>query len=1121
MTAERAPADQAARKRAVESIDASVFLEAGAGAGKTRVMVDRIVRIVRSGRAELRQIVAITFTEKAAGELRSRIRRALNDELRRADSDRQRDSMRLALEQIDSAHIETIHSFCSSLIRERPFDAQIDPYYDVLAQLAAGLDFDDAWDQWLWQEHGPAARDALAQMLEWNVEPASIREAALAIESHRDLEIRIPRIETADPRAAYAEWRADADAIAEAYQREGSPTQNRAVAEFTAALDALADDGDDDGADDDDGDDPDRLARRMTAFNPKPPDKRKRTASARDLWDAAAERRNAFAGDSKRNALADLLDSLRQFAAEHAENRAKAGNLSFDDLLLGARNLIRDREPARDHFRRRYKTLLIDEFQDTDPLQAELVMLLAAEQSTGDWLDATPAPGRLFVVGDPKQSIYRFRRADIDIYEHVKRIFQNAADRGDGAIVERLDVNFRSTPALVQWANRAFDRILVQEADDQHDYQAEFSKTRHHRDDAVGGGVIVVDSPEKHENVGEARDEEALLLASLVRAILEGGQPFSRILDAETGEIRTASPRDIALLVRTRTEIERLTDVFDSKLIPYHLDSGRGFFTRGEVRDLTSILMALDDPADEVAIAAALKSPIAAASDQDLFDYVWGGEELDDDGRRRRRPLRIYGEIPDHAPDPVRRGLELLNRLQRELRSRSLPQFVEHVLRESRLLDAQFLHGARSDDRAANLQTLVLRAAEFADAQGDSLRPFVQWLAQRQTQDLSEAESPTSEVAGDVVRIMTIHQAKGLEYPIVILPKLAAGNRPDNTKVIVNRATDPETGRPGNTLDIQIGRVGSGVRTPGFDKEIEKKFTDAEERRILYVAATRAKDWLILPKFDAKRNSKDSFYSILDQAGAWDAASGAGIFPASAFDAFNPEPPEPLDVDHRSLHEQWGERRMAALASGAVNFTAETPSRKHGDLAKTAREDHAGEDDDTDDEPRPGDPVVYSREDALRFGSAVHRCIELAGLDALGAPDAARPPVQRIAKAESVDPGNLAVHLDNAFRSELLQRAAKAEQHFLEMPLVSARIDGDRTQITEGIADLAFRETAGWIIVDFKSDRPGNAARARSGQYQEQIREYARMLRESGQPVAEAWLLYTATGTEVRVPLDD
>ena len=437
------------------------------------------------------------------------------------------------------------------------------------------------------------------------------------------------------------------------------------------------------------------------------------------------------------------------------------------------------------------------------------------------------------------------------------------------------------------------------------------------------------------------------------------------------------------------------------------------------------------------------------------------------------------------------------------------------MLRESRLLDAQFLHGTRSDDRAANLQTLILRAAEFAEAEGDTLRPFVQWLAQRQTQDLSEAESPTSEVAGDVVRIMTIHQAKGLEYPIVILPKLAAGNRQDRTKVIVNRTSDPETGQPRNTLDIQIGRAGSDIRTPGFDKEREKKFTDAEERRILYVAATRAKDWLILPKFNAKRNSADSFYSILDEAGAWDDASGARIFPLSAFDAFSPEPPEPLEVDHLSLNKQWSERRDAALAAGKVNFTVETPSKKHGDLVKVQREDHAGEDDDPDDETRTDDRAISSREDALRFGTAVHRCIELAGIDDL---DAAKRITAHVAAIEALNPDDLDAHVRNALAHNLLKRAAAADQHFLEMPMVSARESDGHTEITEGLADLAFRESAGWVIVDFKSDRAHDAAR--DGQYGAQVRDYARMLRDAGEPVSEAWLLYTADGVQVQVPLD-
>ena len=1134
MSADRLPDDQEARDAAIREIRKSIFLEAGAGAGKTRVMVDRIVQTVADGYAELRQIAAITFTEKAAGELRARVRQALAEAIENHDGSRgaeEIERLARAQAQVDAAHIETIHAFASSLLRERPFEAGIDPYFQVLDQLGASLDLETTWNEWLWDEESPGAGAAIELALGQRLTLANIREAADLLSSYRDLpppEAAAAMPDAQEAREALDRWLADARRTNDAYRSVpgNGPTdkQLEACGDLIAGIEDLAAKSDT------------LLIRQMLEFNPKKPSNTVRAEDARAVWDQAAASREEFAKSVREGILGGLLAALTDFVKEHAERRRKAGTLNFDDLLLYARDLVRDHRGARSHFRDRYKVILIDEFQDTDPLQAEIVLLLASSPDTDNWREAVPGAGRLFIVGDPKQSIYRFRRADIGIYKAVHNMFCDAEKRDpDSAAVLRLSVNFRSRHDLIGWTNQIFEKVLRE--DQEHPTaQAAFEPTDPHRQ-RHGPAVVTIDDLTDYDNVDAARDAEAAKLADLIHALVSGAETGGKapllLPDEDDDSSRLPEYGDIAVLVRTRTGLERYTPVLDRARIPYHLDSGRGFFARPEVRDLTSILTAVDDPTDEIAVLAALKSPLASASDQELFDYV---HSRDPDSKGERRPARFTiseHSVPDEYDGPLRDGFTLLRRLREGLRSRSLPQFVDFVLRESHLLDAQFAHRVHGEERAANLQMLVLRAAEFARAEGDSLRPFVQWLVQRRDQDLSEAESSTSEVAGGVIRILTIHQAKGLEFPIVIVPKLGDAAA-DRTKVIVDR----EAGR----LDIQIGSKDKKFQTPNFDREREQVYTEAEARRQLYVAATRAKDWLILPRFFKQGGPREgSFGKFLEEPLTVVPPDLMRSTKPGDYDTIVPEASAATLPDWDSIYEDWANRREEALARGKVNVIARTPSEHESaeirDEEKSRREttlqpdDQAatgadaeepkGADDAPDDGFRRFTPNAKMRAAGMRRGSAIHRALSLVDLSD---PDSGFRAVDRIA-AEDSEAVGIRGDVANALRSGLIRRAAAAEQYFFEMPLVSARVDGDRTEFIEGVADLAFREAGGWVVVDFKSDRSHDAAR--EGQYKAQVRDYARMLNEarmleeSGQQVAEAWLLYTFNGDEVRVQLDD
>ena len=352
------PADQDVREAVTSRLDRSFFLEAGAGSGKTSVIVGRVVNLVRSG-APLSEIVAITFTEKAAGELRERIR----EELLRA-------GLRESLAELESAPIQTIHAFAAGILRDQALNVGLDPDFRVLDQLQADLRFAQSWRAWL---SSGAAQDrhvqsALQRSLDLGLELQDLQVAAEQLSRNRDL--------------------------AGSYERLGNDDE-------------------------------------------VPPEQRLRD-----------------------DALADLASALREFVELDAAQRRLESVLTYDDLLLEARNLMAGSSEARADLRSRYRTIMIDEFQDTDPLQAQIALLLAADPDTDDWTSARPGAGRLVLAGDPKQSIYRFRRADIDVYEQVRELF---AESPETCEVATLTVNFRARPTLSAWHNRVLPRVLVED----------------------------------------------------------------------------------------------------------------------------------------------------------------------------------------------------------------------------------------------------------------------------------------------------------------------------------------------------------------------------------------------------------------------------------------------------------------------------------------------------------------------------------------------------------------------------------------------------------------------------------------------------------------------------------
>ncbi|MBO0737949.1 MAG: UvrD-helicase domain-containing protein, partial [Alphaproteobacteria bacterium] len=430
-------ADAAARRRIAGEFGSTFFVEAAAGTGKTTALVQRIVGLVKAGVAMLDQVVAVTFTEKAAGETKLQLRSEI--EAARGDAGpEQRARLDRALEALELARIGTIHAFCADLLRERPVEARIDPRFEVAADQEAQALADEAFDAWfetVLADPPEGIRRLLRRRSERVVPREQLRAAMDNMRDHRDFPgpwRRDPFDRDSETDALVAELAALGPLAAESSRPEDSLARNlreigRVVADATRLEQAS-------------GRDYDGLEAELRSLARLPGwrDRGARTTTFGDLTrdevlsrrDRAKSGLDAFVTASGADLAPLLHKALRAPIAEYERLKTRLGRLDFLDLLIKARDLIRDNAAVRNELQRRCSHFFIDEFQDTDPLQAEILFLLSADDgAVTDWRIARPVPGKLFLVGDPKQSIYRFRRADIALYEEVKaRLIEAGAE---------------------------------------------------------------------------------------------------------------------------------------------------------------------------------------------------------------------------------------------------------------------------------------------------------------------------------------------------------------------------------------------------------------------------------------------------------------------------------------------------------------------------------------------------------------------------------------------------------------------------------------------------------------------------------------------------------------------
>jgi ATP-dependent exoDNAse (exonuclease V) beta subunit len=1172
-------ADQADREQIATALDDTLIVEAAAGTGKTTELVRRIVRVIETGRAEVTGIVAVTFTEKAAGELKLRLREALEEaRVASASGSAERDRLDGALGRLEEAQVSTIHGFCADLLRERPVEARIDPLFTVLTEAQAARMYDEAFHHWLESQladpsegvkrslRRPTFGGFGAQADGGDGPIDRLRRAAWDLIQWRDFDGAWQR-PPFDRCSRIDEIVQLLNGFTELLEPPGSAHDTlytdcwaaRKLAEEICRTESVA------------PRDYDRLEAGLIELSHNRNFKESRKGSGRnyrgdvlrdDVWRARENLQDALAGfeaDANADLAAALRGELRGCVSAYEAAKAKTGALDFLDLLLKTRDLIRDNPVVRSSFQRRFKRIFVDEFQDTDPLQAEILLLLAAgDPAQTNWREARPLRGKLFLVGDPKQSIYRFRRADVGIYRSVYEMLQAA-----GARRVTLGTSFRARPNIQRVINAAFGPVMT---GDHEALQAAYVPLEPFRTDPEEQpSVVVLPVPEPYgyQRLSNLAIEKSLpdaVGAFIDWLINESGwkvaeRPVANPASSRNeipldpplrpgsghafakGEVRTNFPanaslaptaalgfmpgetehlvpiqaRHICLLFRrfvsyqedmTRPYVEAL----EARGVPHLLVGGRSFHNRAEIETLRAALAAIEWPEDELSVFATLRGSLFAISDEELLEY------------RHRigrfHPFRIPSEFPTNL-GPVIEALQLLQALHRSRNRVPVATTIASLLESTRAhVGFALEHGG--EQVLANISHVAELARRYEAEGGISFRGFIDELRE-QAESGEAGEAPILEEGSDGVRLMTVHKAKGLEFPIVILADMTAKLRAS----VATRAIDSDR----RVCAIRLGGCAPSDLLQHEEEELLRD--EAEGTRVAYVAATRARDMLVVPAVgdeprggwiqplntavyppkEARRQqlqapgcvefkSKDS---VLVRPGGSAAGTstvcpglhvlGAGPSVPAGFSIIWWDPralklgaEAPLGIRRPELivkdvapdivesglaaYNSWRERRQQALVVGShssvavrtVTESAKTAGEKAPDLKLPTVE--------LVELPRAAD-----RPSGRRFGALVHAVLASVPLDG----DLAA--IQRLATIHGRILGATKNEIDcasgsvqTALAHPLLNHARTAAQQGRcrrEAPIAWRDADG---WLIEGVVDLAFEEAEGWTVIDFKTD---------------------------------------------------
>jgi ATP-dependent helicase/nuclease subunit A len=843
--------DQKARDAIRNRLDKTLVVEAAAGTGKTTELIERIISVIAAGKTTIDRVVGVTFTEKAAGELKLRLRSEL-EKSRAAEQDREtRLNLEQALAHLEEARLSTIHSLCGDLLKERPVEAMIDPQFELLTEAQSLKVYRSAFQTWFEQklDHLPEGTRRALRRKSGKAPTESLISAGWELAKWRDFSARWRRPEfnrnasidtiIAKMRELAALTSEPSDASNNLF-RDTSPlralSENISSAErarsrdydgLEAMLVQIATD-----------------SRYERVRAPRKGGTQYNLRVKRDdvlaLHGQLFGEVDAFVRDSGSDLAALLQIELAETVALYQALKERSGKLDFLDLLIKARDLLVQSSSVRTHFQERCTHVFIDEFQDTDPLQAEILLLLSAtDPAMTDWRKVTPVPGKLFIVGDPKQAIYRFRRADVGTYEEVKQLLLE-----NGAELLQLTTSFRSLPSIQALINRAFKPHMDGNREKLQAAYVSLSAFREEHDEQPSIVALPVPRPYRKKFSMQAVDESLpdAIAAFIAWMIEKSGWTVAK--PGKQSERVAIGPSDICLLFRRF--ISRDDDMarpyiraLEARGLPHLLVGGKSFHDREEVQTIRSALTAIEWPDDELSVFATLKGSLFALRDDSLLEFRQHVGRL--------HPFRLPAAPVGVDLQDVVDSLRILQKLHRNRNHRPVAETLETLLRETRVHVAFALRPS-GEQVLANVLHIAELARKYEANGGLSFRGFVEEL--RSGGDAVETgEAPIFEEGSEGIRMMSVHKAKGLEFPVVVLADITGklcSSRP-NRHIDASRSLCAVPLAGCIPIDLQEHEALELGRDRG------------EGIRLAYVAATRARDVLVVPTIgDDPRQSWDS-----------------------------------------------------------------------------------------------------------------------------------------------------------------------------------------------------------------------------------------------------------------------
>jgi ATP-dependent helicase/nuclease subunit A len=1011
--------DQAARDKIKYELKTNFLVEAGAGSGKTTSLVDRMVNLIKTGTAEIQEIVAITFTRKAADELKVRFQSKVEEAWKKENNLDIKFRLSEALQNIERSFLGTVHSFCAKLLRERPIEANLDLTFKELEETDDMELLEEAWQHYLQKvmDERPYLYDQINELgisvdhifpwlknqkeysdVEWIKEsvtkPTLRGEFQAFMKLLKEAKKSIPDEEPAKGydslqkaiiMAIQKERLIDITkekniiSIFDLFNKSLKPTLNRWKSKEDAKF----------------------YEEKITSYF---------EVSIKPLLQAWKEYCHQ-----------PIVDIIQEALSSYESLKRERSLLNFQDLMMHTSHLLKKNPEVRSYFQEKYRFLLVDEFQDTDPIQAEIMFYLTSENPNEQiWTMCRPKAGSLFVVGDPKQAIYRFRRADIDTYNRVKQLMEEH----DGEVLQ-LITNFRSVNTVTEPLNTVFEKHLpAVETLHQAAYRPLIA---HHVDEGSAfTGIKRLSVPADFSKKEEVILKDAENISVTIQNLLKKGY----------------HAKDFMVLTRYNDGVAVYAKMIEDLGIPVSISGEVILGETREFQDLWILLKSFLDPTDEVSFVAVLRGIFFGISDQELYEW-----------KEKKGRFSIYSDIPEDLSPAIQEkfkdSLTILKLCQQRIRQFSPTAAIESIMEEIGFYPLLLKNGRSKRTYKSMLQ--MMEALRKQESVGNTnYKQIIESLTKLLFEKTAVANM---EEEADAVRVMNVHKAKGLEAPIVFLAHPAKQVNPESfLSQHIKREDNSSKGY--FTFTVKNGFQDKEIAIPlnwETYKAEELVYLTEEELRIVYVAATRAEKALVI---SANGSNKKNPWSVL-------------------FEMENIEEveiPEIESVENAAANEitfaEYQAKTVSKLAwleqSKGKSFEHWTPTKDKdfSDVFEIEREAGGGKEWGT---------LIHDVFEKAVQGKDVSRYIKVA-LSSNNIPTSREDEVIN--------------YLTNLRTSELWDEIQTADEVLSEVPftLKVEKKDSLYAQITKnpeyqhpfyvkGIIDLIYKKNSEWKIVDYKTDR--------------------------------------------------